>query len=265
MKPKARGKKFGRMIAGQLRKKTSTLSLGARIQKNRISRHLRAMDTRVENVRIPKPKISPRRIAQFWKDYDAGKRRSVNRHLGKEEWLRHATKHKCGVERKEPWFQQVGMWKREPVAVTPTVLGTVRNFRKEETLIDFLSRVKACNDRFKSAKTFDFQPTHVLSVDAEKLRLLEHVFRAPAIHNILERDRNALYQDALYNRLHRKQVDFEEFFEAVRRAHNEILQHVDIQTFHLEPFGVNLLVLDYNPKTKKPLIAFVDQGSSIAL
>lgn len=242
-----------------------TRSIHPRTPTSRIVHHLRKVETSKENIRVPKAVISPRRLVQFWKEYDAGKRRSVTRHMSHEEWALHAAKY-ARTRRKHPWFMEV-KWRREPVAVTPSVLGTVRTFDNQDVMDSFLRRVRSTNSLFRSARKFDFQPTYILGIRG--LELLEQVFRAPNIANLKWREtQGGLYLSVLMKKLQRKQVDMNRFATAVEAAMVEAKKLVHDKSIELNKGihgdlqDVNILVLDYNPKTNKPLLAFVDHGGS---
>lgn len=172
-----------------------------------------------------------------------------------------------------PWFMQNGLWKREPVAVTPSILGTVRTFTNlkgqphRELVSLFREKIRRSNEVLNYLGTkFEFQPTHILAGRERPngdIQLLEQAFRGPTLANLMEsRHTGNLYSRALRSRLRRKKVKMKEFMHALRLAEAEILTLNRYNQFHDDLHQANILVLDYNPQTKKPLLAVIDHGGS---
>lgn len=207
---------------------------------------------------IPKKHVDSKRIKQFWMDYDLGKRRA-----GKER-----------VERMGGRFSSHRS--RGPVAVSPSLLGTVRNFRSRKFLQVFLQNVHCLNNFFSDRKQehFVFQPLQVLHVDLGKLRVLERVYRSPNVYQLLydtpsPDSYGGMLCRKLFDRLEKKGVSRKELNSAVQKAYAEylsiIVPKILSSHFNLDVHELNVLVLDYDPETKKVLLAQVDHGLSASV
>jgi hypothetical protein len=113
-------------------------------------------------LRHPRPKsVSSAQLRKFWADFDQGKRRSTRR--------------------PDLRFDLSGVWGREPVAVAPDVLGTVRVFSSRAHLKKHLNLVRQVN-KWGASTAFDsfvFLPVQILGVDRVGARTLERAYRAP--------------------------------------------------------------------------------------
>lgn len=198
---------------------------------------------------IPRKRVSPEQVRRFWADYDAHGRRSTR-------ILR---------------FFRGGRF-RQPVAFSASLLGTVRLFYDRRHLMFFLNKVNRLNRFFRDRKQehFVFQPVQILHIDRKNFRLVERVYRFPNVDQIITPPMEGTYGFSLYQRLvekmKKKGVSHSEWWHAVMKAYDEYSNMVDYQSdIYLDVRKANTVVLDYDPKTKKVLLAQVDPGSSIKM
>jgi hypothetical protein len=128
--------------------------------------------------KIGSKKISKPKIKQFWKDFDTGKKDHSQ-----------CTFKQDGTKRtkpRPPYFNLSGTWTRKPFVVSPGLLGTVRTFKSRIELINFIKRFNKTNKLANlTFQNFTFQPTEILAIDRKNLRILEKVYPATTVSNIL--------------------------------------------------------------------------------
>ncbi|MDD5147880.1 MAG: hypothetical protein PHH08_00265 [Candidatus ainarchaeum sp.] len=203
--------------------------------------------------RPPEKKLSPERQKLFWREYDAGR-------------IKESTKRVLD--------RTMGTGSRKPVYASPSMMGTVRNFRTRKDMLRHIQKFARTNKIGTQTKfeTFEFQPTQILAVDRKNLRTLERVYRAPSVARILDANAetvfgtlsNSHFGRKFLERMQKKRARLQDMQSAVRRALLEIDEKI-LPKIGFDPSESNILVLDFDPKTKKPLIAIVDHGYSIQL
>ena len=220
--------------------------------------------------------VPEERLKAFWRDYDAGKRRSTTRSRSNDP-----------RELPKAWFDQTGERKHEPMAVSlaPPLPGRVRGFYSQSHLAAYLAAAEFCNDVGKTGdlKFAVLQPTHILGVDRPNFRLVERVFHAPTVDNVLSNAGGSLSGVSLYGKPFEDKMklkgfdlsgrkNFEKLRSDVRRAYSELREAL-VGTFVIKHKGDptvfdfkehNFLVLDYAPETGKVLLAVVDYLSDTA-
>lgn len=218
------------------------------------------------NQRPPFKVVSGERLQSFWADYDTGGRRSRRRHEKKDPFNR------------KPFFVQEGTPQgrhtQEPVWVTPTVLGVVRTFYSAGDIDYFLERVGRANRVLsdRSVPSVEFQPLQILGVDRDRLRLVERAYRGPSIADVLDSNPrthfNSLYGSVFWKKMMKKYAHPERMLPDIRLALTLARAEISLAVqrarppFWIDQDHTNFVVLDYNPRTKKPLIAVVDHGGS---
>jgi hypothetical protein len=197
--------------------------------------------------RPPQKKLSSEQRRQFWKKYAVGEI--------KENKKRQFTRNRS----------------RMPVYASPTLMGTVRRFRSKKDLLEHIKIVSKINRLGIQTKfeTFEFQPTQILAIDRKKLQTVERVYRAPNTRQILEENPEngfgSPFGKQFWRRMQQKGVSLEELRKALNDANNEISTKIlhNPQAPSFDFFNQNILLLDFDPETKKPLIAIVDHGNSM--
>jgi len=182
----------------------------------------------------PEKQPSQARLEAFWKDFEAGKR------IG---------------ERLTPSRG------RKVIAVTPTVLGTVRRFksvaeaenyaRKADT---FLTTIKRANP-----KNFELLPIQFFGIKGKNL--LERVYLAPTVSDFQLKE--GRYINWFIERMKNKGISYKEANKASNKACDELGVIVKKHHLNIDTNATNVLVLDYDPKTRKILFGLIDVGGSI--
>jgi len=197
--------------------------------------------------RPPQKKLSPAQQKWFWENYDAGKIKE---------------------KRERILDKTFGADSRKPVYASPSMMGTVREFADKEHMAEHIGRVSRINRLGSQTKfkTFEFQPTQILAVDRKNLRTLERVYRAPNAARILGSYKwnrfNSPFGRVFLKRMQKKEAGFKGMKMAVQKTLLEIYEKISSK-IGFDDSETNILVLDYDPETKKPLIAIVDHGLSI--
>ena len=162
-------------------------------------------------------------------------------------------------------------WHRKVWAVSPTVLATVRiftgkNSNKEARM--YVKNSRVFEKRIMSAKPekFVLQPVEFLGSNEGKL--LERVYRGVDLNHLKLKKSTPRYLASLKRRLKRKGIDLEKEsdFLRVNKAAEEAFEEINkiLKTKLKEKLPilrVNCLLLDFDPKTGKVLIASVDHGN----
>jgi hypothetical protein len=171
------------------------------------------------------------------------------------------------------WFDQWGVRVREPAWVTPTLVGTIRTFTTQTRVREFLEYVTIIN-RFigkKKSKSYEILKMQVIDANIEKHRILERAYMGPNVQEVTtcasyeKLAKQSLYGKILARKMIQKNVPYEELREwvlaAYRSLHDDILPiYYKLLKFDFQE--QNVLVVDYNPATNKPLFAIVDHGRS---
>lgn len=190
-------------------------------------------------------------IEQFWKKYDE-------------------TRHPTVAEKKRQFYDNKA---RHPVRVGASTLGTVRKFHAGYALQEYLRRVSLFNKIFvessNSFKWFSARPIEVLGIDLEKNRTIERVQNGINLIQLMEyadgyhtRKKSLNYTEKkFWDRMIRKQVNPLEMEQIAQRAYLELCACVEGNRY-LDTHLSNIIILDYNPKTKRCLLTLVDPGLS---
>jgi len=195
--------------------------------------------------RPPAKKLSPAQQKAFWENYNAGR-------------IRENTKRRfMSVKSRSPVFASAGL------------MGTIRKFENRQAMLMHIRAVSRMN-RIGTGKKFvhfDFQPTQILALDKKNLRTLERVYRAPNIFQVTigaSEIAKSPFGRQFLRRMQEKKVSIEEVQDALLVAKKELFQEFAQKNALDYDFAEsNILVLDYNPETKKPLIAIIDHGYSM--
>lgn len=159
------------------------------------------------------------------------------------------------------------MKNRQPLRIGASTLGTVRSFKSLHDFNRHLVRMKSVN-RIGEKETFthfEFMPTNVFYADPDTLTTIEQVYRGPTAEGILKYGLEAHYASrygpVLIRRMLSKGANFAELKEAVSEAVREVETKIISRVF-TDPNPGNILILDYNPESKKVLLAIIDHGFS---
>ncbi len=213
-----------------------------------IKRGLRQATGRLKKNTPKRP--TNRQIAKFWTAYDQGQRRRSEK--------RSQEKGRSFVFHSRNY--------REPVAVTTTKLGTVREFETPNDMQQFLETVLRLNKTAtqQQFQHFEFKPLSILGTDPKRLRLVETAFLGPPMYSVLRYSPaerfNALYGGRIARKLKQHDISIEKFRKQLNAAFSELVQLQKKTPFELH-IG-NIVVCDINPHTKKPVLAIVDHGHS---
>lgn len=195
-----------------------------------------------------KKKVSPPRIAEFWKAFDQGQRRRTEQ---RAQAIQKARRIDSG-RRFDIQFP------REPVAVSPSVMGTVRKFMSRRRLKEYIQAVNGIN-QWGSKQTFQhfvFHPFQVLAVDRANNRALERVYPAPSIGRV-RHGISTLYSAHFQRKIDAKKIPLERLNNQLGLAIDEIYQKLSNHLF-TDRHPYNLLVLDYDLQQQKPVIMLID-------
>jgi len=183
--------------------------------------------------------------AAFWKRFDSGKVKQLEKRAF------------------------VKFKKRAPVFIDYHRLGVIHRFRSAEALEYHIECVRRLNNAASQTRfrTFLFQPTRILSIDETNLRTLEQVHHGPDIYTLTSTNPNFRQQNVFFRKfalaMKKKGVELSEVQKAAETANHEFLSWRRGE-IAFDRAQRNILVLDYNPKTKKPLLAVVAHGFSIS-
>ncbi len=193
---------------------------------------------------IRPPKEPTITLAQFWESYDA-------------------RTHPTAAEKKRVFNPFSGFRHRYPVRVFHSMLGVVRGFKSNAGLSTFEENVARTNHFLteKKFKHFVYQPMQVLFADRERCRIVERVFPGINLEQVKElaNSRNATnyHQKKFLERMADKGVSIRELERAAEKAYEELLPFYPKVVTDKHPS--NVIILDYNPKTKRCLLTLVDQ------
>ena len=184
---------------------------------------------------FPQKKIARERLNAFWRDYKKGKR--VRKLIS-------------------PYSKYNN---RQVIAVTKTVIGTVRVFRSETGAKEYAKITKGVFESIKKAnpKTFELHPIQILDIRGKNV--LERVYLTPSILDIkCSWFENRKYLTDFVKRINKKGIPLKKIEEKIYEAYME-LQSIRVEkALNFDHGENNVLVLDYNPKTKKVLLGLVD-------
>ena len=144
--------------------------------------------------------------------------------------------------------------------MTASTLGTVRTFFSQEDFRLYIQKVNRTNQLGSKTRFehFHFQPTQLFAVDRKGRRVIERTYLAPSVSDILRDElSDSRYGKKFDNGMRENKVNSAELKMNLIKAVIELKERVWKQT-HYDSHQTNLLVLDYDPKTKKPTIAIVD-------
>lgn len=153
----------------------------------------------------------------------------------------------------------------KPFSVLGKVVGTVKSFPTIHQLREHLRLVNAINKLGKktSFESFEFVPLQILGIDRKNCRTLERAFMRPTMANIVYRSspglglKDNLYGETFEKRMKLKGVKLEEVEESLRKAHAEIREKI-FSEINFDFRESNIIVVDYDKQTKKPLLAIID-------
>lgn len=156
---------------------------------------------------------------------------------------------------------------RKFIPVSPNTMGTIRQFETRKELKWHIDLVRKTNQLFSAKhQLFEFVPTQIFLVDKNEARTVERAFRAPNIRNILfsspRQFFNSDFGKSFLRKMEKKGVKLEELRNALKKASDEINTIASQYVRPIDTNKSNILVLDFDPVSKKPLIAIVDHGYS---
>lgn len=158
---------------------------------------------------------------------------------------------------------------REPVAVTPTTLGTIRKFQGRQDLKNYLRRVTFVNRAIRNRRfaSFEIIPARILGIDLPNLRVLEQAHRAPDMWQLnycKPPSFMSRYGEKFWERMTKKGAWLKECREDLAKAYLELCEAMDSgKVPHFDNVPSNILVLDYDPPTGRFQFCIVDHGGSI--
>jgi len=178
-------------------------------------------------------KLSKVQLTSFWQDYESGLR--VRKRLTK-------------------------LRRRRVVAVTPNVLGVVRHFADARAAKNYVRIAKKVFGVVQGAKPerFTLLPTQIFG--KKGTNILERVYRAPSLLDINVPSMSGRYYKTLETRLKKKGVSIAQIRSEAKEAMGE-LEKILTEKQLIDKIDLNLnnvLVLDYNPQTKKFLFSLID-------
>jgi hypothetical protein len=204
--------------------------------------------------RVPQAKIK-----QFWTDFDAGKKEHGIFVTKKDGSTR--------IKPRPPYFHVDSPWKRKPVTVTQGVLGTVRTFLSVDNLRMFVNRVNRTN---KLAKTqfqhFILQPTEILAIDRKNLRILERAYPATVLDNAI--NLKSTKEETRYSWILKRKLKglprakLQKIKIAIETGYKEYRKTLLKENIMTDFESPNILVIDFDLKTMKPILAQIDHGGS---
>ena len=220
----------------------------------------------IRGMAIAKARPTRRKMLAFWREHAAGRRRSQTRRDHPREYELDAK----GFMRRVRWFGQQGYKRREPEWYDHHTLGVVRQYDSKGDLDSELQRISRMNQMAKKSpfKHFALYPIEILGVHRATLRLVERVHRAPnvaelvAIESWEELPYRHLYGIEFIRRMRSKGIALHDLQEKVRVAFDELRDFVNEKKLPLDFRATNLLVVDYDVRTQKPVIQIIDVGHS---
>lgn len=212
---------------------------------------------------------TPEQIRQFWKDFDAEK----NAVPGFRQKGRRRTRSETRAKQKGRNFERQQPFGAEPVWVTPTLIGRVRQFQNQQQLDAYINHFTTIN-RMASQKKFDyfdFLPGKIWNIQHANPagpRALERAFLAPSVFQLVQAGKKmpnvssvsnvsffSLYGKSFERKMKQKEVSLNKIVNYTNYAMGEI------QDF-FGPIGIRInesqvLVVDFKPKTGKPLLTIL--------
>lgn len=152
---------------------------------------------------------------------------------------------------------------RRVFAVSPSVLGTVRIFKSPERAREYVRTsgaiVKSVNSR--NPKKFRLFRTQILDIKGNMV--LERVYPRPSLFDLgnrypLETEIQSIrYAKQFFDLMKRRGVSRAEIANSSQLAYNELLASIP-NSLTFDWTEQNILVLDYQPKTKRFLFGLVN-------
>jgi|SRR3989338_7153246 len=153
-----------------------------------------------------------------------------------------------------------------PIFVSPHTVGHIRRFNSREDLARFIGKVNSTN-KFIFGQEFDFcefEPTQLLSIDRKNLRMLEVAHIAPNVSQVLHPERpqnDTPYARRFWKKMRQKFDGWKP--KDIRELLKKKLEYAYFQIERQFQGAVdvnesNLLVLDFDFETGKPVLAIID-------
>ena len=194
-------------------------------------------------------KVSEKYIADFWKRHSNGK-----------------------INSRQLVLNRV----RRYYAISPTILGTVRRFPNALDLREYIGHATSSVKKINALKpkNFELMPAQVLDIDYKKNYALERVYQRPSVEQVLGEKRIKIFVDlkkeenfekqsmpflnSFKARMQEKGIKFEEVKKSVKKAFIEFERKAEKLGLNIDSHNSNILVIDYNPGTKKVVFAVID-------
>jgi len=146
---------------------------------------------------------------------------------------------------------------------SPSTMGIVREFPNPQYFQEYLSNAKEIRQKIMKCKPqyFEIQPIQIISTHHTNLRnyIMERVYPSMSIFAIrhVTQPQNNLMKMFL-RKMKNKNVNFKELKQETEKGLDELSQLLAKNKINCSVPANNVLVLDYNPKTKKVLFGIVD-------
>jgi len=154
-------------------------------------------------------------------------------------------------------------WKRKAFSLSPTSLATVRSFRTPVEALQYQKNSDKFRQEIMKKKPKHFTLQLVQFFDRKGDHLLERVYTGPNLVDFS--DSVGRYYGFLKQRLKKKGIDLDDpkQFTEMNKKLGKAFKELEGLFFPLSKHGnglddVNTLILDYDPKTKKFLLALID-------
>jgi len=194
-------------------------------------------------------KIQRKEIEKAWRDWQAGRRQ-------RERLIPHSNKASF-------------LWQRVVFALGHSTLVTVRRFPSIKGAVFYMKHSKHIDKELMASnpKKFVLQPVQFFS--RRGANILERVYPGPDFHML--QYKHGRYYEALKKRLKRKGInldkkeDYLRVFNAFNDGRNEAIRIAQRKglVFNLEI--PNMLVLDFDPKTEKVVLGFIDRETPMSI
>jgi hypothetical protein len=186
-------------------------------------------------------KVKPELIEKFWREWEEQHAREPKEEDKRRERL--ASK---------PWTRTV--W-----ALSPSVAVTVRRFRSEEFAKKYMESQREIEKTIiKKINPVHFSLLPVQFFGRRGPNILERVFPGPDVFHFEYKD--GRYYRALKRRLKRRGINLDDpkDYRLVERAALRALGELTKKYRRIAVIDVNVIFLDYDPRTRKALLAIVD-------
>ncbi|MFA4907545.1 MAG: hypothetical protein WC602_04720 [archaeon] len=165
-------------------------------------------------------------------------------------WERCAANAQIGKQISEASEQKV-------VPITRSVLGTVRIFDSGKSAREYVKRTRNFVSQINSEKPERFAVMPVQILDIRDNRVLERVYLAPSLRTISSDFRNR-YTKLFFSRMRAKGANLEEARNDIGSAYLEFIKIEGKRNLNFDSAEGNILVLDYDPKSRRCLFGLVD-------